>query len=251
MENKMQMIDVLKRLAELDSTNPNVAKPAMTQEQSLATVTNIEGETITESIAECGPMGMMGGMDRPSTPASFSINASAASGDEVSSMLRDIMNLAGVKPVADLPAFADPMASKEIELEPAHAAEPVDDMANMIGMIDKLNGPSDGEMDMEPVELGGDEETPDVGDMADEVRDMTDEIADENSNGNFGTTGNKPNPKPANVPTGSIGNQSTEPAAASKGDNPGNVPEKKEGQFESLAAKLLQDYQQFVSESNK
>ncbi len=243
------MIDVLKRLAELDSTNPNVAKPAMTQEQSLATVTNIEGETITESIAECGPMGMMGGMDRPTTPATFSINASAESGAEVSSMLRDIMNLAGVKPVADLPAFADPMASKEIELEPAHAAEPVDDMANMIGMIDKLNGPSDSEMDIEPVELGGDEETPDLGDMTDEVQDMTDELR---TNG-AGVTTTNTTPNPQNLDNSPDKNtdfgKKEEPIAKAGAGNP--YTDKKEGQFESLAAKLLQDYQQFVSESNK
>ena len=188
----MQMIDVLKRLAELDSTNPNVAKPAMTQEQSLATVTNIEGETITESINECGgPMGMMGGMPAPRTPASFSINASAESGDEVSSMLRDIMNLAGVKPVADLPAFAEPMGGKEIELEPAHSAEMEpsagDDMAKAIRMIDKMNGPSEepgAELGDEPgAELGGelagsDSDSP-VADMADQVRDMTAELTGE------------------------------------------------------------------------
>lgn len=181
----MQMIDVLKRLAELDSTNPNVAKPAMTQEQSLATLSNIEGETITESINECGgPMEMMGGMDRPTTPASFSINASAASGDEVSSMLRDIMNLAGVKPVADLPAFAaEP--HKEIELEPAHSTEMEpsagDDMAKAISMIDKMNGPTEEPGAELGAELGGDDsdsQSP-VADMADEVRDMTAELTGE------------------------------------------------------------------------
>ena len=246
------MIDVLKRLAELDSTNPNVAKPAMTQEQSLATVTNIEGETITESITECGPMGMMGSTP-PTTPASFSINASAASGDEVSSMLRDIMNLAGVKPVADLPAFAAP--HQEIELEPAHVAEPVDDMADMIGMIDKLNGPAvagDGAGSMDGMDGGG-EETPDVGDMADEVRGMASEIADENADpAGFGETDTAPNQQYKADDAGdskvTIGKEPTMQAAASKGDNP---LKNAEGQFESLAAKLLQDYQQFVSESNK
>ena len=247
----MQMIDVMKRLAEIDAKNPNVATPAMTQEQSLATVTNIEGETITESIAECGPMGMMGGMP-PTTPASFSINASASNGEEVSSMLRDIMNLAGVKPVADLPAFADPQASKEIELEPAHSAEPVDDMADMIGMIDKLNGPSDVEVDIDGAGIGGDElgASP-VADMADDVRDMADEMAGADPAG-FGDTDTTANPQVKADDAGdskvTIGKTPTEPAAASTGDNP---LKKQEGQFESLAAKLLQDYQQFVSESNK
>lgn len=244
----MQMIDVMKRLAEIDAKNPNVAKPAMTQEQSLATVTNIEGDTITESITECGPMGMMGGMP-PTTPASFSINASASNGAEVSSMLRDIMNLAGVKPVADLPAFAP---HKEIELEPAHSAEPVDDMADMIGMIDKLNGPSDVEVGIDGAGIGGGElgaSASPVADMADDVRDMADEMADAGGFDNATTT---PNPKTSGPSNGdeyvTIGKTPTEPAAASKGDNP---LKKQEGQFESLAAKLLQDYQQFVSESNK
>ena len=47
-------------------------------------------------------------------------------------MLKDIMNLAGIKPVSDLPAFAP---HPEIELEPAHAAEPADDMADMISKL--------------------------------------------------------------------------------------------------------------------
>lgn len=240
----MQMINVLKRLAELDSTNPNVSKSAMTQEQSLATVTNIEGKRITE----CG---MMGGMERPSTPASFSINASAANGNEVSSMLRDIMNLAGVKPVADEPAFAEPSIGKEIELEPAHSAEPVDDMADMIGMIDKMNSPGDSEIDITPVSsIDNSDEVPDVGDMADEVRSMTDEIADENTDGGFGSTDTQPNQKYKTDDAGdskvTIGKQPTQDAKASPAD-----PVRKEDQFESLAAKLLKDYQQFVSESNK
>jgi len=182
----MQMIDVLKRLAELDSTNPNVETIAMTNEQSLATVSNIEGETITESIAECGPMGMMGGMDRPTTPASFSINASASSGDEVSSMLRDIMNLAGVKSpsaMGDLDHDGDhDVKDHEIELGAPHAVEiePVgpqsagDEMGELIGMIDQMNAPT-GEPD---AEMGGEEPKP-VSDMADEVRDMADTLADE------------------------------------------------------------------------
>jgi hypothetical protein len=179
MENNMQMIDVLKRLAELDSVNPQVEKIAMTNEQSLATVSNIEGE----SINECGPMGM--DMGRPSMPASFSINASAESGEEVSSMLRDIMNLAGVKsPMGDLDHDGDhDMHDHEIELgaphpvevEPAHGG---DDMADMISMIDKMNGPEEGGEEVGPESLGPEESDSPVADMADEVRGMADEMSD-------------------------------------------------------------------------
>ena len=51
----MQMIDVLKRLAELDANNPNIIK------ESLA-------------VEECGPMGMMGSApSAPSTPSALSV----------------------------------------------------------------------------------------------------------------------------------------------------------------------------------
>lgn len=213
----MQMIDVLKRLAELDSTNPNVQTIAMTNEQSLATVSNIESETITESVNECGPMGMMSS-PASRTPASFSINASAESGDEVSSMLRDIMNLAGVKPVADLPAFA---GHNEIELEPAHALElePAqsagDEMGDLIGMVDRMNGPSDDSSSDDlsvahgDVDDDGDHDIADheaefgnqdgkkspIADMADEVRDMADEMADEGVGAGFDTATTTPDEK--------------------------------------------------------
>ena len=74
----MQMIDVLKRLAELDSQNPNIVKENL-------------------GLDECGPMGMMGGMEKPSTPAT--INITAGSGEELSDMLGAIMKLAGVEKV--------------------------------------------------------------------------------------------------------------------------------------------------------
>jgi hypothetical protein len=205
----MQMIDVLKRLAELDETNPNVAKPTMTTDQSLVSVSNAETAPISESIAECGPMGISS-MDKPSTPATFSINASAGTGDEVSSMLRDIMNLAGVK------SSVGGDADLGVELGSPSPAEPADDMANMIGMIDKMNtGDSDADpkADSDNEEIlgalaggalgaaaggpmgaltgaaAGDSLTdPDndetkkespVARMADEVRDMTSELAQE------------------------------------------------------------------------
>ena len=134
----MQMIDVLKRLAELDAENPNVAQPTMKAEQSLGTISNI-----SESINECGgPMGM------PNTPASFSINASAESGDEVANMLTQIMGLAGIKKDVEVPAL--PAVDKEVELGAPHGVEldgGNDDMANMISMIDKMNGPDDAGQD--------------------------------------------------------------------------------------------------------
>lgn len=241
------MIDVLKRLAELDADNPNVDKVAMTNEQSLATVTNIEGKQINESVNECGPMGMMGGMN---TPASFSINASAGSGDEVASMLTQIMNLAGVKPVSDLPAFG---GHKEIELEPAHSleVEPAhagDDMADMISMIDKMNGPEEGGEEVGPESLGpeeGESDSP-VADMADEVRGMADEMADMKDEGvgaGFDSATTTPDEKVEPHKYGNdqvtIGKKQGFPQR--QGDNPYNES------VEQVSLQLLKAYEAFKS----
>lgn len=120
----MQMIDVMKRLAELDAGNPNIVRES------------------TE-VAECGMMPEMGmsAMERPSTPAT--INMTAGSGEELSDMLTTIMSLAGIahkghdaEPMGDLPPPAEP------EMGPETPAD------TMRGVIDKLNtagGEEDGE----------------------------------------------------------------------------------------------------------
>jgi hypothetical protein len=117
----MQMIDVLKRLAELDANNPNIIKESQTVE-------------------ECGPMGMMDsmGMDKPSTPASM--NITAGSGDELANMLATIMQLAGVKEVGandiNQPEGGNMLtAEPEIEVD----VEPMGSTDDMRSMIDKLN----------------------------------------------------------------------------------------------------------------
>lgn len=118
------MIDVMKRLAELDAGNPNIVRES------------------TE-VAECGMMPEIGmnAMERPSTPAT--INMTAGSGEELSDMLTTIMSLAGIahkghdaEPMGDLPPPAEP------EMGPETPAD------TMRGVIDKLNtagGEEDGE----------------------------------------------------------------------------------------------------------
>lgn len=106
----MQMINVLKRLAELDSQNPNVttAKPKMSADAAVEAVQQTLSEELSveslrylsgvkQTLDECGmyPEGMGMAPSAPSTPASFSINATAADGDEVANMLSQIMTLAG------------------------------------------------------------------------------------------------------------------------------------------------------------
>lgn len=247
------MIDVLKRLAELDSTNPNVAKPTMASEQSLATVSNIEGEQINESISECGPMGMSS-IDRPSTPATFSINASAESGEEVSSMLRDIMNLAGVKPVSDLPAFSAPK-----DITPVHALEPMgdvqsagDEMGDLIGMIDKMNTGDDVSVAQGDVDGDGDHDMKDhdlektdspVAKMADEVRDMTAELTGEEQDPSAGYSSATTTPdekiKAHAYGDDQVTPKPAEPLAKAGGGNPYNES------VDQVSLQLLKAYEAF------
>lgn len=123
------MIDVLKRLAELDSVNPQVENKMATVE-SLMTVSN----GADTSVNECG--GMMGAAMGPGhSPANISITAN--SGDELSSMLKDIMSLAGVQ--------KSDASHQEIEFGTPHIIEPTsnDDMASSIDLITKMD--DDGE----------------------------------------------------------------------------------------------------------
>lgn len=137
----MQMIDVLKRLAELDAGNPNIVKE-------------------NADLAECGMMPEMGmSMDKPSTPAS--INMSAGSADELGNLLKDIVSLAGMSKVEPEQLGVEP-APMSMSPEPAIAiggGSPADDMRSV---IDKLHPDmDDGEGGDEPGvdDKEGEEET--------------------------------------------------------------------------------------------
>jgi len=125
----MQMIDVLKRLAELDAKNPNIVKESA-------------------QVDECGMMPSMSpsmaiAPEKPSTPAS--INMTAGSGDELSNMLATIMQLAGQnKPVSAAPPLDNtPPAGT---LEPANG--PMSQTDTMRSVIDKLNPMGDNQDDV-------------------------------------------------------------------------------------------------------
>jgi len=123
----MQMIDVLKRLAELDAQNPSIIKEKA----------NVREDVKEQNLEECGMMDSMGGMSQPHTPAS--INMTAASGEELSGMLRDIMSLAGMKTVGqdDLGMDHDPVT---LTAEPVTAVGPAaSDNELMRSMLDKMN----------------------------------------------------------------------------------------------------------------
>ena len=164
------MIDLVKRLAELDAGNPNIIKEesGSVSCSSCGDKFKIAGRTdgfshckdhaghkaLDESVSleECGPMGMMaGGMDHH-TPAS--INITADSGDELSNMLRDIMTLAG-RGHAEPDADNMPVDAVAVNMTPpAEVSIDGGDDENglMRSMMDKLNSTGDEE---EP----GDEET--------------------------------------------------------------------------------------------
>lgn len=209
------MIDVMKRLAELDSNNPNVVKASQEQKfngnNAVTGLNKYTGETVVteqisiaelqrlsglnEGIAECGMPSIMGGpspmgmQQKPS--ASFSLNASAASGDEVASMLTQIMNLAGVKDAGHHLGTPDHLGQGPLTAEPMGQDGPQNDIAKALSHID---GIEDEEAEMGAgigADMGADfsgqidhevdNKSPtdgDVGAMADQVRDMADELSE-------------------------------------------------------------------------
>jgi hypothetical protein len=203
----MQMIDVIKRLAELDATNPNVIKE-------------------NTSVDECGPMGMMSpmsAMEKPSTPAT--INITAGSGEELSSMLGAIMKLAGVEKVTPdhLGAEHEPVV---VTAEPAMAVGPaIGDRDDMRAVLDKMN-------DM------GDEE-------GDHHEEETDEGKDEYGIPGVDTTPNRPDAHKAFSSTAYSQNPND-------GDGDGENGKKRTmAQPTATYEALMAEYKEFVNESQK
>jgi hypothetical protein len=121
----MNMIDVIKRLAELDAKNPNMVQESQQSE-----------------VAECGMMPMPG-MGGSSTPAS--VNITAGSGEELSNMLKDIMSLAGVHQVEPHELGTEP-APVTLTAEPMTAMGPAASAGDeMRVVIDRINSDEDDE----------------------------------------------------------------------------------------------------------
>jgi hypothetical protein len=118
----MQMIDVLKRLAELDAKNPNIVKES----------------TRPMDIEECGDDMMSAEPSQSNSPVS--VNISANSGEELGDMLSAIMQLAGVHKVGDEHMGVEPPASVLTAEPNMHKdAHGVDDMR---AVLDQMNGAS-------------------------------------------------------------------------------------------------------------
>ena len=218
------MIDVMKRLAELDSKNPTIVKE-------------------NQQVEECGIMPEMGmgmPMEKPSMPAS--INMTAGSGDELSDMLATIMQLAGRKaPGAEEPMGAEPAMA--LTAEPEMGGD--DPASDMRSMMDKLN-PMDGD-DQGPEQGGddgvsaahGDIDNDGDHDMDDHRAEKDEEETDEGQYDNSPSDPRKPPPFSANQ----FANKENQPGQGDRMD--GNMPKA------TMEQQLMADYKKFVSEGNK
>ena len=162
------MIDVLKRLEELDTKNPNINNPlaagtkVRVQENTppqlpdLTDLTELKALSGLKPVAECGMMGMSPMGDSHPPVATFSINATAAGGDEVASMLTQIMNLAGVHKVGPQHMPGVDGGATALTTMPAMSATPMDTPISKIAahgdsgeimraMMDKMNDPPEDE----------------------------------------------------------------------------------------------------------
>jgi hypothetical protein len=124
----MKMINVLKRLAELDAGSPRIEKPMISEtpvlgggmkqlnvsmpEPDLKSLKQLSGlmesRQFSNTIAECGMPAM--GAPMPSTPAS--LNMTAANGNEIVAMMRGLADIAnGGAPAVQtsMPAMGAPM----------------------------------------------------------------------------------------------------------------------------------------------
>lgn len=165
------MIDVLKKLAEIDANGGLKEATKMVNDPSVALITE-------STVQECGPMGMPGGMPG-NTPASFSVNASAASGDEVANMLTQILTLAGVKkdgPIDGPVGHEEP--GKPLTGEPPEGGNDIQKALQAIDQAEAETADMGGDSGApEAGELVGGEEPAPVSDMAADVQDMADELA--------------------------------------------------------------------------
>lgn len=226
----MHMIDLMKRLAELDSKNPNVVKES--------------------KVDECGMMPEMGmGMERPSMPAS--INVTAGSGEELGNVLKDIMSLAGVKPAgAEEPLSAEPTLA--IGVEPERDMDP---NSSMRSVMDLMNPDADDEMD----QMGGDDHVDqamgdvdndgdhDMGDH-DLEKDDEEDSGEDDEEADEGQYDNSPaNPiKPPMFNANKYAHQENQPG---QGDRMDGTSPKAYADMNEATADLFAQYKHFVSES--
>ena len=209
----MQMIDVLKRLAELDAKNPNMVSE------------NTE-------VAECGPMGLMGEtnppIEAPKTPAT--LNVTAGSAEELGNMLTQIMTLAGVHKVEPNELGIE----KDETPPPAEVSAGEDEKDIMRSVLDKMN------------DIDGKEGGDDAGE--EDGEEETDE-ADEHGIPGVATTPNDPN-KQAPFDPNRYANQENQPGGGDVPKDHENRPRDRNQPVGTMEEQLMRDYQAFLNETN-
>jgi len=179
-------------------------------------------DQVEESLEECG---MMGGMSsQPHSPAS--INMTAATGEELSSMLKDIMTLAG-RAGGEMP-MGEPMGGANgvavVDMEPAQEPEMgSDEPSIMRSMMDKLN-PSD---DSDTEEPADDEE------KVDEYDNTPADATAVPGNDQDAMLGREHNRDQSGAPGAAVGRNNM--------NNPVAMP---------MEQKLMAEYRKFVTETN-
>jgi len=234
----MQMIDVLKRLAELDAQNPRV----------VSDVPILNKQNVSEAqVDECGMMPEMH-MDamRPSTPAS--INMTAGSADELGNLLKDIVSLAGMKsdtamsmpaPMASMPPPAEP------ETGPDTPVSPADSMRSVVDKLNPMDGDDNGEEPEGPDQDGQDGVNKAHGDVDDDGdHDMDDHDAEkEKAEEEWDNSPSDPNSAPP-FDSNKMSNQ--DPAGHPGGGDrmDGDRPKA----FATMEDRLMWEYKNFIKE---
>jgi len=211
----MQMIDVLKRLAELDANNSNVVY-----------------ET---KVSECGPMAM-GGMEmpvveEPKTPAT--LNITAGDGEELGNMLAAIMQLAGlnkVEPeqlgVEHEPTVMTSAPAMSVGATPADAER--DSMRSVLDKMNDIDGNEGGKED--------DQEETDEG-----------EERDQHGIPGVDTTPNDPTKQKPFNPNG-FTNHENQPGGGDVPKDHESRPRDRNQPTATMEERLMAEYKQFMNE---
>ena len=245
----------MKRLAELDAQNPSIVDEGYFSDKSTDAKEKTEAgrkkaadkvaadkaaAAKKKELAECGMMPEMGmGMGQSSSPASISMTA--GSGPELSGMLKDIMQLAGMSQ-----HNATPLSTAPISLDTPAAGPAIEPGPAMRSVIDKLN-PTDGEDDI--TQAMGDIDDDGDHDMDDHAAEFGDEEETDENADEFGISGvdNTPSDpkKPPPFKANQFANQENQPG---QGDRMDGTAPKAYADMNEAVADLFAQYRDFVSE---
>lgn len=237
-ENTGQEISDRLDKATLDDINDKAWEDAEDQRN------NYDGDVYEgKEVAECGGMSPMGASHTPA-----SLNITANSGEELSSMLRDIMQLAGAHKVEPDELSQEPVGST---VSPAQAiAVGTSDAEDMRSVMDKLNPMDDEEETDEARDIdygaqdGGPEweRAKDFDDYPDDYPDDDEEETDEGAV--YNNTPTDPNNPPA-FDSEEFAHHENPPGAAR---GRGNFNNPRATTMEQVEKNLFSEYRKFIRE---